>query len=434
MLTDTSVDQVFENTWKKFTESKSTRKQDLIKDYLEALDKEAAQRPDRTLPRMEAFIDAARTRLGESAIGLTEKGFAAVLPDISFYLVAARPDWFVLRSTNGSFSTIVTVMEPQQAAILMDAAGHIMEKAGKRWDAYLEQRKEEERIREIEYRYGREKSDLLDRFAKALADGEDTIQFAGDFRKMIVAEADERGTPLSDSEVESLTASLLGEGQKAMKALIKRREAAEKARVKRNEKKQEEELRYQRELQHLIDTVGMAPKITRRTPFIGGYFLEYSFPLSNGQTISIKDPFKNPSRVEQFATTFMRELQTILPYLSTKVRVTQERWASTPAMLKYYRETALNALPDDSPFKRLVESDEIPKNTVSYHVNQRSFSCQYYFQQGKKRGLRLSLPLSLTAEQVEDFKNHFKALIRFDKSMRRKHESLEYAFDVPEKK
>ena len=130
----------------------------------------------------------------------------------------------------------------------------------------------------------------------------------------------------------------------------------------------------------------------------------------------------------------MRELQTILPYLSTKVRVTQERWASTPAMLKYYRETALEALPDDSPFKSLVESDEIPKNTVSYHVNQRSFTCQYYFQQGKQRYLRFSLPLSLTTEQVEDFKNHFKALIRFDKSMRRRHESLDYAFVVPEKK
>ncbi|MBR5056177.1 MAG: hypothetical protein IKX03_03160, partial [Bacteroidales bacterium] len=156
-------------------------------------------------------------------------------------------------------------------------------------------------------------------------------------------------TPSSDSEVESLTASFLDEGQKAMKALIKRREAAEKARVKRSEKKQEEELRYQRELQHLIDTLGIEPKITRRTPYVGVYFLEYVFPLANGQTISIKDPYKNPSRVEQFATTFLRELQTILPYLSTKVRVAQEDWPSTPAMLKYYREKALKDLPEDSP-------------------------------------------------------------------------------------
>ena len=103
-------------------------------------------------------------------------------------------------------------------------------------------------------------------------------------------------------------------------------------------------------------------------------------------------------------------------------------------MLKYYREKALKDLPESSPFKSLVESTEIPQNTVSYHVNQRSFTCQYYFQQGKKRGLHLSLPLSLTAEQIEDFKNHFKALIRFDKSMRRWREPLDYAFDVPEKK
>ena len=41
---------------------------------------------------------------------------------------------------------------------------------------------------------------------------------------------------------------------------------------------------------------------------------------------------------------------------------------------------------------------------------------------------------NLTAEQVEDFKNHFKALIRFDKSMLRWNEPLDYAFDVPEKK
>ena len=223
------------------------------------------------------------------------------------------------------------------------------------------------------------------------------------------------------------------EGQKAKKAIIKRREAAEKARGKRIAEKQADEERYQREMQHLVETLGMEPRVTRRTPMGARHYIEYTFPLANGQTFSLKDHYRNPARVEQFATTFMHELQTIIPYLSTKFRVTEERWASTPAMLKYYREKALKALPDDSPFKSMVEGTEIPQNTVSYHVNQRSFTCQYYFQQGEKRGLRLSLPLTLTTEQVEDFKNHFRALIRYDKSMRRWRESLEYGFDIPEK-
>ncbi|MBO4536033.1 MAG: hypothetical protein J5702_02380 [Bacteroidales bacterium] len=434
MLTDSSVDQIFENTWKEFTEYEYTNKERLALDYLDALVKEAGRRSDRLLPKMEAFIDAARERLGDSAVELTEKGFDVILPDQRFAITARRNDWFLLMSKTYAYSTDATIMEPQQAAILMDAAGHFMKKAGNRWKPYIKKRKEEDRIWEIECRYGRKKDELLDRFAYALADGMDTSDIAGAYQKLIVAEAAEKGTPLADAEIEALTAKFLASGPKAMKALIKRREAAEKARAKRIAKKQEEEQRYRRELQHLIETLGTEPKITRRTPFLGVPFHEYTFPLSNGQTISIKDRYKKPSRVEQFATTFMHELQTIIPYLSTKVRVTEERWASTPAMLKYYAEEALKALPDDSPFKNLVESTEIPQKTVSYHVNQRSFTCHYYFQQGEKRGLRLSLPLTLSAEQVEDFKNHFRALIRYDKSMRRWREPLEYGFDVPEKK
>ena len=434
MLTESSVDQIFENTWKDFTESRDTDKKELVRRYLEALLKEADQRSDRVRPNMDAFIDAARAQLGEKAVQITKIGFVVALPNQSFAVTAKHENWFLLSSMNCYFSTDVTIMVPQQAALLMDAAGHYLQKAGDRWDAYINRCEEETRIREIVRHYGREKKELLDRFAIALADENLTEDFSGAYKRLLLAEAEELGTPLPEYEAERLTDVFQSEGQKAKKVIIQRRAAADKAREKRIAEKQEDGQRYQRELQHLVETIGVEPRITRRTPMGAKHFIEYTFPLANGQTLSIKDHYRNPARVEEFATTFMRELQTILPYLSTKVRVTQERGVPTPAMLKYYRVAALKALPADSPFKSLVEGTEIPQNTVSYHVNQRSFICQYYFLQGNKRGLRLSLPLTLSAEQVKDFKNHFRALIRFDKSMRRWREPLEYGFDVPEKK
>lgn len=255
----------------------------------------------------------------------------------------------------------------------------------------------------------------------------------GSYKCLLLAEAEEMGTSLPESEVKRLIDVFQNEGQKAMKALIQRRTAADKAREKRIAEKQEDEKRYQCELQHLVETMGMEPRITRRTPMGARHYIEYTFPLANGQSFSIKDHHRTPARVEEFATTFMHELQMVIPYLSAKVRIGTERWSSSTAMLKHYRNSVLKELPEDSPYRSLVLDKDIPQNTVSYHINQRSFICQYYFKQGQLRSLYLSLPLTLTTEQVEEFKHHYKAIIRYDKSMRRWRTPLDFSFDVPEK-
>ena len=433
MLTESSIDQIFENTWIDFTEGRDTNKKELARRYLEALQKEAAQRSDRALPNMDAFIDAARAQLGEKAVQITKIGFVVALPDQSFAVTAKHEDWYLLSSMNCYFSTDVTIMVPQQAALLMDAAGHYLQKAGDRWDAYINQCEEEARIRAIVRNYGWKKKELLDRYADALADENLTEDFVSSYKNLLKAEAEEIGTPLPESEVERLLGVFQVEGQKAKKAIIQRRATAEKARGKRIAEKQADEERYQREMQHLVETMGMEPRVTRRTPMGARHYIEYTFPLANGQTFSIKDYHRNPARIEEFATTFMHELQMVIPYFSAKARIGIERLSSSTAMLKYYRESVLKELPDDSPYRSLVLDKDIPQNTVSYHINQRSFICQYYFKQGELRSLYLSLPHTLTAEQVEDFKQHYKAMIRFDKSMRRWRTPLEYGFDIPEK-
>lgn len=433
MLTESSIDWIFENTWNEFTARKVTDKQELAKLYLEALEKEAAQRIDRAMPSMDAFIDAAKSQLGEKAVQVTKIGFVVSLPDQDFSVTARRDNWFLLNSMSCFFSADVTVVEPQQAALLMDAAGHYLQKAGDRWETYLNRCEEEARIREIVRYYGRTKKELLDRFAKALADENLTEDFADVYKCLLLAEAEEVGAPLPESEIERLIGVFQAEGQKAKKTIIQRRAAADKAREKRIVEKQEDEQRYQRELQHLVVTMGMEPKMTHRTPMGARHFIEYTFPLANGQTFSIKDHHRNPARVEEFATTFMHELQMVLPFLSTKVRIALPQCTPSTALLRYYRESVQKDLPPDSPLRNILLDTDIPQNTVSYHVNQRSFICHYYFQQGKPRCLRLSLPLTLTAEQVEDFMQHYKALIRFDKSMRRWRTPLDYGFDVPEK-
>ena len=77
-----------------------------------------------------------------------EKCFQSELPAASS--PAAEGETEVLVECNDCLVAAERLVKEGYNPVLLNfaSAGHIMEKAGKRWDAYLELRKEEERIRE----------------------------------------------------------------------------------------------------------------------------------------------------------------------------------------------------------------------------------------------------------------------------------------------
>lgn len=434
MLDLMTIDRIFEEVWSDFTSREYTDEKVFVSRYMDRLINRTAQRTDRLLPRINEFIDPLKGYLSVDTQEENNEGATIVFPDQTFILDVKRRNRISLRAEQYICGRDITLLNPSEVALAMEAVGNYREKIGNRWEEYLVQLNETHRLREIFWRYSDQKLALGKRYAKALATEEDTTPIIEEFTRLLMDESNEKGTPLKDSERDSAIRSFMSDGQKKMKSILKRQEAAEKAKAKRQEEKGKDILRYERELNHLVATVGITPTITRRFPWSGHQFMEYRYPLSNGQTFSIRDYDKSPAQVEKVATTVMRELGMMIPYLASKYRTTADDWPSTPGMIRYYNQKAMDALGEESPFRPLIEAFEAPVNKVSFHVSVRFLSIQYYFKKGERQCLRFALPRDLEPEKVEGFMEHFKEFVRYDKALRRGGQILDYGFDVPEKK
>jgi len=308
MLNLITIDRIFEESWKTYTDDNPYDNRDFITIYLEGLKKEVSLRTERTLPRLDAFVEAVKPLVGDGALSVSSNGFNVSFADQSFSVIERKPGWFVLNALKCHFSADVSVWVPQEAALLMWAAGNYRQKAGKRWDEYFKAKKEQERIKEIEAHYHWERKSLIERCSNALVSGEAADTFQDEFTSLLQNTAKKKGVSLTEAETDCALKAFAEDAEKARKAILRRKMAAEKAREKRLLEKEKAEQRYKAEMEHLIKAVGIVPVVSLHKPFYRPHYQEYCFTLSNGKSIKVRDYDKRPSKVEKEALRLIRNL------------------------------------------------------------------------------------------------------------------------------
>ena len=308
MLNLITIDRIFEESWKTYTDDNPYENRDFLTIYLEGLKKEVSLRTDRTLPRLDAFVEAIKPMVGDGALSVNSNGFNVSFADQSFSVIERKPGWLVLNALKCHFCADVTVWEPQEAASLMWAAGNYREKAGRRWDEYHQAKKEQQRIKEIEAIFDRVRGGLIVDCSKALEAGKGADTFQDEFTRLLQNTAKKKGVSLTEEEADCALKEFAADVEKARKAILRRQRAAEKAREKRLLDKEKDEQRYNAELQHLIKVVGIVPDISLHKPWYRPHYQEYCFTLPNGKSIKVRDYDKSPSKVEKEVLRLIRKL------------------------------------------------------------------------------------------------------------------------------
>ena len=75
MLNLITIDRIFEESWKTYTDDNPYENRDFLTIYLEGLQKEVSLRTDRTLPRLDAFVEAIKPMVGDGALSVNSNGF-----------------------------------------------------------------------------------------------------------------------------------------------------------------------------------------------------------------------------------------------------------------------------------------------------------------------------------------------------------------------
>ena len=309
MLNLITIDRIFEESWKTYTNQSSWHRKEFITLYLHALEAEVTKRTDRKLPRMEAFIEAIKPLIGDGQMEIGNNEVTVSFPDQTFTIEAHRKGRFYLTSQQSHFFADLMLWEPGDTALLMYAAGNFREKAGKRWDEYNDELKEKERIIEISQKYSAKKSKLLDRYAKALVDGTATDCLVDTYSELLQEEWREKNLPFNQDQLNWNINSFREKAEKKKKTILSKRRAAERAREKRRLEKEKDEQRYNVELQHLIKVVGIVPDISLHKPWYRPHYQEYCFTLSNGMSIKVRNYDKSPSKVEKEVLRLIRKLK-----------------------------------------------------------------------------------------------------------------------------
>lgn len=306
MLNLITIDRIFEESWKTYTEKDH---KDFINIYLEGLKNEVSSRTDRALPCLDAIVEAIKPLVGDGRLSVSGNGFNVSFADQSFSVIERKPCRLVLNALQCHFSADVTLWEPQEAALLMWAAGNYRQKAGKRWDEYHKARKEQERIEEIETNYYWDRESLIERGSRALAAGGVIDPFLDEFMNLLQNTARKKGVPLTEEETDSAKEAFAKDVEKERKAILRRQRAAEKASERYHLEKEKAEQRYNAELQHLIKAVGIVPDISLHKPLYRRHYQEYCFTLPDGKSIKVRDYDKSPSKVEKEIRRLIRNME-----------------------------------------------------------------------------------------------------------------------------
>ena len=380
----------------------------------------------RKIPTLNDFTSLFGEYFDASAVAVDGNTATVTTPYSVFAFETGKNDIRLTCSCGTRFTRIATYFEPGEVLGFIGDSGIAAAAVEPVWKKYEPKLKEMKRVSGIESKYSSEFSDLKDQYSFALYKGAPLSDIE---KKIQEAEARMRSELGRGAGNQSMLETIRRDAERRTEERRKSEERSRHIQEALQRKKEEREARHKDYADEIEALLGIRPEIRHRVPFTGGrHYDAYTYLLPNGQSVTFRYIAEDFKAILKDAEALIPVLRTLSELSATKLKINAcPGWnysPATPAMLRYWADSAVEHLDGFPAIKEMVERFRGEK--VSFHVKPRNVEMRYYFRKGQSGFFSASLEKKAADESVAAFSEAVAALAVADSS-RRKGRNLEYS-------